>query len=368
MKKFQKKAIYFLLIAGFLFSYFSLGAAPSLAASLCSCSLVGEEAQGIAAIKNVVPSVVSIIVSKQISKINRTTGETYFEKKEMGRGTGFIVSPTGLILTNRHLAGDRDAEYKVFLNDNRRFTGKIADIDKLYDLSLLKIDAKNLPVLKLGDSDSLEVGRIVLSIGNTLGQYQNSVTKGIISGIGRSLSANDNITGQTEQLDDVIQTDAAINPGNSGGPLVNLKGEAIGINTAVESFAQSLGFAIPINAAKKVVSTYEKYGKIQRPFLGVRYMMITPDLKEEQNLSLDYGALIMYGDTEAETPIAAGSPAEKAGLGAGDIIIEINAIKLKGENSLVKVLQRYKVGDKIGMKVWRSGRVIMRTVTLDELK
>jgi serine protease Do len=364
MQKKRKFLFSGLFLVCFLFSSLNLGVSPSLAAG----SLFDEEAQGIAAIKKAVPSVASIIVSKQISKINSTTGETYFEKKEIGRGTGFIVSSNGLILTNRHLAGDRDAEYKVFLNDGRRFTGKIVDIDKLYDLSLLKIDAKNLPILKLGDSDNLQVGRIVLSIGNALGQYQNSVTKGIISGVGRSLTANDNITGQMEQLDDVIQTDAAINQGNSGGPLINLKGEAIGINTAVESFAQSLGFAIPINAAKKVVMTYEKYGKIQRPFLGVRYMMITPDLKEERSLILDNGALITYGDTEAETPIALGSPAEKAGLGAGDIITEINAIKINGENSLVKVLQRYNVGDKIGMKVWRSGRVIMRVITLDELK
>jgi serine protease Do len=156
--------------------------------------------------------------------------------------------------------------------------------------------------------------------------------------------------------------------GNSGGPLINLRGEAIGISTAVESIGQSLGFAIPINAARKVVDTYTKFGQIKRPFLGLRYMMITPDLKEERGLSLDDGALITYGATEADLPIIPGSPADRAGLGVGDIILEVNAIKIKGENTLVKVVQKFNVGDKIGMKVWRSGRVIMRILTLDELK
>jgi len=362
MKKIKK--IRFLITIFFLLGNVFLIISPVFSASLNEFQ---EESQTIRVIKEVIPSIVSIKITKIIREINPVTGESYPLRKEVGQGTGFIVDSQGLILTNRHVAGDREAEYKIFLSNGRRFDAKIVDIDKLYDLALLKIEAKNLPVVKLGDSDKLELGQTVMAIGNALGRYQNSVTKGIISGVGRSLTVIDTITGNPLQLDDVIQTDAAINPGNSGGPLLNLSGEVIGVNTAIE-YAENIGFAIPINAARKIVQTYQKYGKIRRPFLGVRYMMITPDLKEERSLALDDGALITYGKTEADLPIIPGSPAEKAGLGVGDIIIEVNAIKVKGENSLVKVIQKYNVGDRIGMKIWRSGRVIMRIVTLDELK
>jgi serine protease Do len=363
MQKIAQKLIFISLIFFFVF----WGISPALAANFCSCSLASQEQEIVAVIKKVVTSVVSIKITKLVTEINYTTGETYQIREDVGQGTGFIIDSNGLILTNRHVGGDKESEYKIFLNDGRRFDAKVADIDQLYDLALLKIEAKNLPVAKIGDSDKLELGSTVIVIGNALGRYQNSVTQGIVSGIGRSLSATDSITGQVEQLDDVIQTDAAINPGNSGGPLINLKGEAVGISTAIE-YAENIGFAIPINAAAKVIQTYKKFGKIRRPFLGIRYMMITPDLKEERGLSLDDGALITYGATENDLPIIPGSPAEKAGLGVGDIIIEVNAIKIKGQNSLVKVIQKYNVGNKIGMKIWRSGRVIMRTVTLDELK
>ncbi len=357
----SKKIIFVIFLSFFLIFSFE----PALAANN---SLFDEEGRTISAIKQAVPSVVSVIIYKTFTKVNLTTGETYQEKNEVGRGTGFIIDPNGLILTNRHVGGDTEAEYKVFLNDGRRFNAKVADVDKLYDLALLKIEAKGLPIAKIGDSDKLELGSTVVAIGNALGRYQNSVTRGITSGIGRSVTAVDTITGEIEQLDDVLQTDAAINPGNSGGPLINLRGEVIGINTATEAGGQSLGFAIPINAAKKIIQTYKKYGRIRRPFLGIRYMMITPDLKEERKLVLDDGALITYGNTENDLPIVPGSPADKAGLGVGDIVIEVNGLKIKGNNSLVKVLQRYNVGDRIGLKVWRSGRIIMRIVTLDELK
>ncbi|KKS93059.1 MAG: protease Do, partial [Parcubacteria group bacterium GW2011_GWE2_43_12] len=177
--------------------------------------------------------------------------------------------------------------------------------------ALVQIQDKNLPAVRLGDSDSVQIGQTVIAIGNALGEYRNTVTKGVISGIGRNVVAGDN-RGSSEQLEGVFQTDAAINPGNSGGPLVNLQGEVIGINTAINSQGQLIGFAIPANEAKRMIDSYEKYGRIVRPYLGIRYVLVTPELAKANKLEVDYGALLIKGQTTTDLAVVPGSPADKA--------------------------------------------------------
>jgi len=323
----------------------------------------------IRAIKQVQPAVVSVIVygdEKQVS-IDLGTGQQKVEKKriELGSGTGFLISADGLILTNKHVvnAASEGAEYKVIMNNGKKYNAGVLSKDPLNDLAILKIDDHKLPFVALGDSDKLQIGTTVVAIGNALGRYQNSATKGIISGLGRSIMASDK-TGYAESLDNVLQTDAEINPGNSGGPLVDLNGKVVGVNVAVDQTGQSVGFAIPINDVKSAIQSVQKTGKIIRPRLGIRYVMVTPEISAQKNLNKDYGALII-SEGAVGSSILTGSPAEKAGLQEGDIIFEIDAVKVEGRNSLLSIVQKYKPGAKIGMKIQRGSVVLLKTLTLD---
>jgi len=316
------------------------------------------------------PSVVSIIITKNLSTVEQypdwfeeffgslspnsqssqnQQGET--QKVEVGGGTGFIISQDGLILTNKHVVSDKDADYTVLTNDGQKIPAKVLALDPVQDLALIKIEGTNLPILKLGDSSSLQIGQSVITIGNALGEFRNTVSVGVISGLKRSITAGSGSFSET--LEDIIQTDAAVNAGNSGGPLLNLRGEVIGINTATVTTAQDIGFAIPINYAKKDIEQVKSSGKIVYPFLGVRYVLITEEIKKDDNLSVDYGALIQKGDN-GEAAITSGSPAEKAGLRNGDIILEFNGEKINKENTLAKVILKYKPGDKVNLKILRG--------------
>ena len=190
------------------------------------------------------------------------------EKKEVSSGTGFIATSDGLVLTNKHVVMEEGAEFTVIMNNGNKYPAKVLAKDPMQDIAILKIEKTNLPAVKLGDSDSIEVGQTVVAIGNALGEFKNTVSTGVVSGLFRTVTASGG--GMTETLDDLIQTDAAINPGNSGGPLFNLSGEVIGINTAMSQGAQNIGFALPINKAKKDLDQVKKTGKISQPFLGVR--------------------------------------------------------------------------------------------------
>ncbi|MFH1427221.1 MAG: trypsin-like peptidase domain-containing protein, partial [Patescibacteria group bacterium] len=262
---------------------------------------------------------------------------------------------------------ENSAEYQIILNSGKKYFAQLIGKDPINDLAVLKIFDKDLPFVELGDSDNMQIGSTVIAIGNVLGQYQNSVTKGIISGLGRSIVASDQTGGNAEALDNVIQTDAEINFGNSGGPLVDLEGRVVGINVAIDQAGSAIGFAIPINDARPVIKSVQEVGRIIRPRLGVRYIMLTSEIAEERNASRNSGALIIEGDTGSPA-IAEGSPAYLAGLQAGDVIFEINAIKIEGNNTLLSVIQKYKPGNKIGMKVQRGNKVIIKIVTLDEFK
>ena len=286
------------------------------------------------------------------------------EKQEVGGGTGFIVSSDGLILTNKHVISDKEAEYTVFLNNGEKYQAKILAQDPIDDIALIKIEANNLPVLTLGNSEGIKLGQTVIAIGNALGEFRNTISLGVISGLARSVTATD-ASGNIETIDNVIQTDAAINFGNSGGPLINLKGEVIGINTAIASGAENIGFAIPINRAKKDIESYQSLGKIASPFIGIRYTIITPTLKEQKNLPVDYGALISSGNSN-EPAVFSNSPAEKAGLKEGDIILEFDGKKINSTNSISSLIKNYKVGDKINLKVLRGQEELNLELILTE--
>ena len=335
-----------------------------------------EQEATVRAIKKALPAVVSIVVYDQENVVNinfdaNGTSTQSLEQKEMnkGNGSGFLISSDGLILTNKHvsMAGKPDTvRYKVVLNNKKTYDAQLIGNDPLHDLAVLKIKDTNLPYLEMAASGNQPIGLTVLAIGNSLGRYDNSVTKGIVSGLGRSLTAA-NPNGGVELLDNVLQTDAEINEGNSGGPLINLDGKVVGVNVAVDKGGVGLGFAIPIDDARSVVDSVRKSGRIIRVRLGVRYLMLDAYIAEAKKLTSNSGALIAKDGTN-EPAIVPGSPADLAGLQEGDIILEINKIKIDDTNPLLSVIQRYKPGNKIGLRIKRGDEIFNKIVVLDEFK
>lgn len=337
----------------------------------------------IAAVKKASPAVVSITVSKNVPILENCNfgpfsnlprdfqqffGEGFFEfdqsceqgteLREVGGGSGFFVSTDGLVVTNRHVVSDKQAAYTVFTNDGKKYSATVVALDPAQDLAVLKVNGSGFSVVVLGDSDSIELGQSTIAIGNALGEFRNTVSVGVISGLSRDITASSG--GVDEQISGVIQTDAAINPGNSGGPLLNLKGEVIGINTAIVSGAQNIGFAIPVNKAKSDIQSVKTTGEIRIPYLGVRYLKVTAELAKQEKLAVDYGVLIQGG--QGEPAIISDSPAQKAGLLVGDIIIEVNGQKLQGD--LGSIISELKVGQTVNLKINRQGKVINLNVTL----
>ena len=301
---------------------------------------ITQEEAIIKAVENIWPAVVSIVIAEDVP---------------IGGGTGFIVSEDGLILTNKHVVFDQAVDYTIFTNDGKNYPAKVLARDPIQDIAILKIDQEKLEsfsTVKFGDSDNLQAGQTVIAIGNALGEFRNTVSVGVVSGLGRTITASGG--GMVETLEDVIQTDAAINKGNSGGPLLNLKGEVMGINTAMVQEAQNIGFAIPINPVKKSIEQVKTLGKIVYPFLGIRYILITEKIKEDNNLLVDYGAWIIKG-AEGETAIYPDSAAQKVGLLENDIILEFNGERITVKNSLAKIIIKYNPGDRVVLKILRNG-------------
>jgi serine protease Do len=286
-----------------------------------------------------------------------------YEKQKVGGGTGFIVSSDGFIITNKHVVSDSKAEYTVYLNDGRKFKAEVLALHPTDDLALIKIPANNLPTLVLGDSDKVKIGQFVIAIGNALGEFQNTVSFGVISGLRRSITASDQ-SGNVERLEGLIQTDAAINFGNSGGPLINLKGEVIGVNTAIAGGAENIGFAIPINRAKKMIEEVKTKGKIEVPFLGIYYILINEEVQKKFNLPVDYGA---YVYRERQSAIIPNSPSELYGLRDKDIILEMDGEKITPQNSLAQIIMKKSVGQKVNLKVLRDKETLNIYVILGSL-
>jgi len=338
-----------------------------------------QEQKVIDVVKGNSSSVVSVVITKEVAIYSQQyvdpLGNGVFlvpqqvktgtEKQQVGAGTGFIVSEDGLVLTNKHVVSDDAAEYTVIMSDSKEYPVKVLAKDPVQDLAILKIESDGIKFspLSLGSSDDIQIGQSVIAIGNALGEFQNTVSVGVISGLGRTVVASGSTVG-TETLEDIIQTDAAINKGNSGGPLLNLKGEVIGINTAVSSSGQNISFAISIDKAKKDIEQVKSIGKISYPYVGVLHVLITKQYAESKKLAVDYGALLVEG--EDEPAVATGSPAEKAGLKEGDIILEMGGERITEDNSLSKVISKYNPGDSVDLKVLRDEKELAITVILGE--
>lgn len=329
--------------------------------------VVEEKNITVETVKSTKPSVVSIIITKELSnlKYGQLFGQNgaTTQKQQVGAGSGFIVSEEGYILTNRHVVEDNTADYTVILDDQTQLKATVLDKDPVLDLAVIKVVAnRKLPKLTFGDSNSIQVGQTAIAIGNSLGEFNNSVSKGIISGLGRTITATDENGGSGEILEDIIQTDASINAGNSGGPLLDLEGNVLGVNVARASSGENIGFAVPINSAKNILESVIKNGKIIRPYLGINYIAITSDFAKTNNLKYDYGVLITSQNTPAVVP---NSPSAKAGIRLNDIILDINGEKINEKNKLQSLLQKNKVDDTVTLKVLRGDQEIDIKVKLE---
>ncbi|MFA6042504.1 MAG: trypsin-like peptidase domain-containing protein [Patescibacteria group bacterium] len=339
---------------------------------------VEEESATIEVVNKVQNSVVSIVGTQDLSKVTTAYPDDFFNNffgmptqpqtgsREVSSGSGFIVTADGFVMTNKHVIDGTNTDYTVLTNDGKKYAAKIIASDPTNDLAILKIEAKDLQPVSFGDSSKLQIGQTVIAIGNALGQFRNTVTKGVISGLSRRITAGDGQSAET--LEDVIQTDAAINRGNSGGPLLDITGRVIGVNTAVSQDGQLIGFAITGNQAKQVFESVQKDGKIIRPYLGVRYIPVTKALQEQNKLTVDYGVLVLRGESSADLAVIPGSPADKAGIVENDIILEMDGTKLNAEHSLAGQIQKKKPGDVVSLKVLSKGKEKTVQATLEESK
>ena len=415
-KKSYKTVLFIILalLVGFGFGALSFGKTGSLAkmfsfstpgAAISNNSVSGsnnsqpnytpqtsQEDAVINVVKNYSPAVVSIIITKNVPVYEQyySTPSNNFDpfgfwdnfqvpqvrqkgtqNQEVGAGSGFIVSEDGMVVTNKHVVSDTTAEYTAITTDGKKYPAKVLAIDPSQDLAVVKITpaaGQKFAAVKLGDSSNLQIGQSVIAIGNALGEFNNTVSVGVISGLQRSITAGGGGTGET--LDNLIQTDAAINEGNSGGPLLNLKGEVIGVNTAMASGAQSIGFVLPVNTAKRDIDQVKNSGKITYAYLGVYYTLVDDEVQKANNLAVNYGAWVTTTSADqaagkaAAVSVIAGSPAQKAGIKDQDIILEINSEKITPTISLSQLIAKYNPGDKVTLKVRRGASELKLEVTL----
>lgn len=345
---------------------------PSQSAASAAPLVVSQEELIVKVVSNVSNAVVSVVASKDLPVIEEYFVNPFPEgllpnvqipqyrqkgtiKKEVSSGTGFFISKDGLLLTNKHVVEDSKAEYSIVMNDGKKFDAKVLAKDPFQDIAILKVentDKKEFSFIPLGDSDNLKVGQTVIAIGNSLGEFRNTVSVGIISGLNRSVTAQGSLAG-SEFLQEMIQTDAAINPGNSGGPLLDLSGRVVGMNTAVASSAENIGFTLPINVAKRDINDAIEFGKIKYPYLGIRY-------KVAEN-----GLLLAKG-LQGEPAVDQNGPGAKAGLKKGDIVFELGGFKINEQNNLAFLLSKHRVGDKIELKFLREGKENVVSIALEE--
>lgn len=387
------------LISGHVFNqaeFVQAGDGESIVRKVVEKTVMLEESSVIEAVQDVSPAVVNVVVTKDLPLYRQQnfgygdlfndpffnspfyapefdrdeSGQVRTERRTIGGGSGFIVTEDGLMLTNRHVVEDPEADYTVVMNDGREFPALVISRDPLNDIAVVRIVAedrtelRDLPTVELGESEALQVGQRVVAIGNALAEYENTVTTGVISAKGRKITAGS--INSAENLINLLQTDAAINPGNSGGPLVNLQGQVIGINTAVASGAEGIGFAIPIDDVKSIFESVKEYGRIVRPFLGVRYMMLNESKAKELQLDVKGGALLVGNESEGEFAVVPASPADEAGLQMKDVILEVDGNTVDLESPLQQLIAKKAPGDAVELKVWRSGKQFEVTVKLKE--
>lgn len=355
-------------------------------------ALTDNEEERIQLIANAEKAVVSVIVTKDIPKMesffeNRQSPfpgfEQFFggdpfmfqipqyrqngtEKKEIGGGTAFFISADGLLLTNKHVINDEEAEYTILLNDEKKLDAEVVATDPNNDIAILQVKGSDFPYITLA-SEPARVGQTAIAIGNALGEFRNTVSIGIVSGLKRNVTAR-SVGTAPETLDQIIQTDTAINQGNSGGPLLNSRGEAIGMNTAIAANAQNIGFAIPASDLQKAIDSYQKNGKIVSAYMGIRYTEITPSMVEKNKLDTKTGILVSRGETADDLAVVPNSPAAKAGIVEGDIITKIDGAALDKHTSLSRVIARKKPGDTIVCTIIRNGKEKEVSVILEERK
>ena len=313
-----------------------------------TAAVQSDEQQAIAAVRKAKQSVVNIIPNNQSQVLS---------VEEISYGTGFVVSSDGYIASNKHVIPDEKATYTVMFGEGQRYQARVIGVDKFSDLALLKIETSNIPAISFADSNALETGQSVFAIGNSLGRYQNTVTRGVVSGVGRNISINNGVTPRYQNL---IQTDASINPGNSGGPLIDLTGKAIGMNTLIDTSGQGVGFAIPATTIQESIKQLKANGKVSRAYLGVSFLGINKNLAALLNNGVTSGALI--------TAVAGGGPASKAGLVPQDIILEVDGRSINERNELDIQLVKYSAGSKVNLLIFREGKKINVEIVLSEFK
>jgi len=341
--------------------------------------------------KKVCPAVITVVVSKDLPKAEGFYsfpfgGKEYIlpapqgqgsehnknvkakpqtQKIQIGGGSGFIISKDGYVFTSNHVVSDTTADYTVIVDPKHKYSAKILSRNPINDTAVLKIEGVGFPYLDLADSNKIELGEEVIAVGNALGEFTDTLSTGIVSGLSRYITAFGGMDNQMQNLRGLIQTDAAINPGNSGGPLVNMQGKVIGINTAMIMGAQNIGFAIPINYAKKDLEEVKKYGKIIMPFLGIKYVLISKEMAEANKLPVENGALVVR-EALGESPVIKGSAADKAGIQEWDIILEVNGEKISIKNPLAHILQKLKIGQEAQFRILRDGQEVMLSAAMEE--
>lgn len=341
--------------------------------------VIVEDSAVIEVVEKTSLSVVSIIIKKNVSRnFNGNIFDIFgggnvapngqgTNKQTIGGGSGFFISNDGFIMTNKHVVDDMQAEYIVMTSDLKEYPAKVLARDPIRDVAIIKIEGNDFPVINLGDSDNIRIGQTVVAIGNSLGEFTNSVSRGIISGLKRNISAAAT-SGDTERLTDIVQTDAAINSGNSGGPLLDINGNVIGVNVAIAQGAQNVGFALPINQAKRLIDQVKTGKQISVPYLGVRYVNIDNTIQKEAQLPFNYGVLVLRGSKMTDLAIIPGSPADKADIVENDIILEIDGTKIDEKNQLGDLISKRNAGDVITLKIWHKGETKDVKVTLEERK